>query len=262
MKAIVALFDLGYQNLRNDVFKNCKSYVMMEKFCSVGRDMKYHVELDIELKKNPYKGAYIALEGIDGSGKSTQVKKLADYFRKKGKKVLQIREPRKTGIIGDIVQKVLTGEVKMSPTALQYLFSTDRMLNQEEVIIPALKRGDVVISDRCFWSAIVYGILDRTKGKYDYESADFMLIAHSLLSMYHQFIVPDYTFYLEISLATALSRLKKKDDIKEIYEDKEKLKKVIEGYDWLSKKFNQEIITVDGEGPVGEVMERIIARLS
>ncbi|MEK7114784.1 MAG: dTMP kinase, partial [Patescibacteria group bacterium] len=208
--------------------------------------MRYHIEFDIDLKRNSYKGIYIALEGIDGSGKTTQAEKLAEHFKKKGKEVVLTREPRKEGIIGDIVQKVLTGKIKMSSVALQYLFATDRVLHHEEVIIPALKQGEIVISDRCFWSAIVYGILDRTKGKYDYKSADFLLIAHSVLSMYHQFIVPDYTFYLKVSLATSVARIAKKDDVKEIYEDREKLRRVIEGYDWLSKKFKNEITVVDG----------------
>lgn len=224
--------------------------------------MKYHVELDIELKRNPYKGVYIALEGIDGSGKTTQVEKLAEYFRSKGKSIIQTREPRKIGVIGDIVQKILTGKLKMSPVALQYLFSTDRVLHHEEVIIPALKAGKVVISDRCFWSAIVYGILDRTKGKYDYKDIEFLLIAHSLLSMYHQFIVPDYTFYLKVSLSTALKRISGKDDALEIYENRKKLKKAIGGYDWLSEKFNKEIIAIDGERGVGEVTKRMIGKLA
>ncbi len=224
--------------------------------------MRYHVELDIDLKRNPYKGLYIALEGIDGSGKTTQTERLTEYFKSKGKSVVMTREPRKEGIIGDIVQKVLTGKVKMPSVALQYLFSTDRVLHHEDVIIPALKAGKVVISDRCFWSAVVYGILDRTGGKYDYNSADFMLIAHSVLSMYHQFMVPDHTFYLKIGLQTALSRISGKDDIKEIYEDKEKLKKVIDGYEWLAKKFEKEITVLDGEEPVEEVTERLIEKLT
>lgn len=224
--------------------------------------MKYHIELDLEFKKNPYKGRYIALEGIDGSGKTSQVQKVAEYFKSKGLPVVQTREPRKEGLVGDIVQNVLTGKIKMSTVALQYLFSTDRVLHHEEVIIPALEAGKVVVSDRCFWSAIVYGILDRTQGNYDYKNAEFLLIAHSLLSMYHQFIVPDYTFYLKISLETALARLKKKDDVKEIYEDEDKLKKVIDGYNWLSSKFNREIITVDGEGMLDQVTQRIISKIT
>lgn len=223
--------------------------------------MKYRVEFDIDLKRNPYKGFYIAIEGVDGSGKTTQAKKIADYFKTKGKEVVQIREPRKEGVIGDIIQKILTGKLKMPSLALQYLFSTDRVLNQEDVIIPALSEGKTIVSDRCFWSAIVYGILDRTSGRYDYKDADFMLIAHSILSPYHQFIVPNNTFYLKISLDTALSRIAKKEDVKEIYEDKEKLKKVINGYDWLSTKFAKEITVIDGEESVEKVTEDIVGRI-
>ncbi|MEK7517308.1 MAG: dTMP kinase [Patescibacteria group bacterium] len=224
--------------------------------------MKYHIDFDIELRRNPYKGKYIAFEGIDGSGKTTQVDRLVKYFKKKDKSVIDVREPRKEGLIGDIVQRVLTGKIKMSSVALQYLFSTDRVLHHEEVIIPSLKNGKVVISDRCFWSAIVYGILDRTRGRYNFEDADFLLTAHSILSMYHRFIVPDYTFYLKTSLTTALNRISKKDDLKEIYDDKNKLEQLIVGYDWLAKKFSNEITVVDGEGSVEEVTEEIIKKLT
>lgn len=223
--------------------------------------MRYHVELDIDLKRNPYKGLYICLEGIDGSGKTTQVEKIAEYFRKQGRSVIQTREPRKTGVIGDIVQKILNGKLKISSVALQYLFATDRVIHHEDVIIPALKAGKVIISDRCFWSAIVYGILDRTKGNYDYKDAELLLISHSLLSMYHQFIVPDYTFYLKVPLTIALERISSKDDVLEIYENKEKLKNAIDGYDWLSEKFNQEIITVNGEGSVENITNKIISKI-
>lgn len=222
--------------------------------------MKYHLDFDIDLKRNPYKGRYIAIEGIDGSGKTTQVEQLAKHFESLGKSVVKTREPRKEGLIGDIVQKVLTGKLKMSSRALQYLFSTDRVLHHEDIIIPALRKGKVVVSDRCFWSAIVYGILDRGD-KYDYKSADFLTVAHSILSMYHQFIVPDYTFYLKTSLETALSRISKKEDFKQIYEDKEKLKKLINGYNWLVKKFANEIAVVNAEESVGEVTKDIVKRI-
>jgi dTMP kinase len=223
--------------------------------------MKYHVEFDLDLRKNPYPGKYIALEGIDGSGKTTQVQMLVDYFRKQGKNVIQTREPRKIGLIGEIVHKVLKKEVKFSDLALQYLFATDRVLSQDEVIIPALKRGDIVISDRCFWSAIVYGVLDRTGWNYDPKSTSFLLIVYSILSMYHQFVTPDYTFYLDISLETSLKRLREKEDTKEIYEDEEKLKKVIDGYDWLSKNFAKEMIPVNGEKFADGVFKEIISKI-
>ncbi len=220
--------------------------------------MKYHVSLDIDLKRNPYEGRYIALEGIDGSGKTTQVEKLAEYFKSQGKEVILTREPRKEGLIGDIVQKVLTGKVKVPSVALQYLFSTDRVLHYAEVIEPALKSGKIVISDRCFWSAVVYGILDRV-GEYDEETTNFLLISQSILSMYHQFMVPDYTLLLKVTLKSALTRISQKDDEKEIYEDKTKLAKVSEGYDWLASEFPQEITVVDAEGEIDEITRRLVA---
>ena len=110
--------------------------------------MKYKINFDLELKENPYKGKYIVLEGIDGSGKSTQAQLLTDYYKKQGKEVVLTREPRKVGLIGDLVQKVLVGEEKLPYISFQYLFSADRAAHHEELIEPSLKEGKIVISCR------------------------------------------------------------------------------------------------------------------
>jgi len=226
------------------------------------KNKKYHIEFDLELRGNPYGGIYVAIEGVDGSGKTTQAEKLTEYFEKTGKQVIRTREPRKEGIIGDLVHQILRGERKMSPKALQYLFSTDRALHHEEVIEPSLKEGKVVISDRCFWSAVVYGILDKSE-EYGFDTANQILIAHSILSMYHQFIVPDFTFYLDVSLETALARIEKKHESspKEMYEVKEKIEKVKKGYKWLLENFGDEIVKIDGEQSIGDVTKEIVAKL-
>ncbi len=226
--------------------------------------MKYHLDFDIDLKRNPHPGKYIVLEGVDGSGKTTQVEKLRAHFEHMGKKVIAVREPRKEGLIGDIVQKALYGKVTLPAVAMQYLFSADRSMHHETVIEPALKVGTIVISDRCFWSAVVYGILDKTGGKYNKGEQDLnaFLIAQSILSMYHQFIVPDCTFYLKVTLQTALSRIEKEEKKKEIYEEEGKLAKIIEGYDWLVTKFPTEFVIVNGERPVKEVTEEIIGEIT
>lgn len=220
--------------------------------------MKYHVEFDLELRKNPYSGLYIALEGTESAGKTTQVEKLTKYFKSKGKDVVTTREPRKEGIIGDIVHKVLKGELKMNSVAFQYLFSTDRVLNHQEIVEPSLKNGNIVISDRSFWSAIVYGVLDSPKSKYTKETINQLLVAQSILSFYHKFIVPDFTFYLKIPLDVSLERLMRKKDGKEIYEEKEKIKKVIEGYNFVFKHFENNVITIDGTKKISEVTNQIV----
>ena len=142
--------------------------------------------------------------------------------------------------------------------SLQYLFSAERSINHEEVIVPALKRGKVVISDRSFWSAIVYGILDKTGGKYDKDSVDLLLISQSIISMYHQFITPDLTFYLKVSVKESIKRLRLKKDIKEIYEDERKIAKIFTGYSYLVERFSEEITVVNGEEAVQVVTKYMI----
>src|SRR5580704_4191768 len=123
--------------------------------------MKYHVSFDIDFKRNASKGLYIAVEGIDGSGKTTQVERLVSALQKRGKNVVKTREPRKdVGLIGKLIQEILHGKAHISPVAFQYLFSADRQMHHQDLILPSLTEEKVVVSDRCFWSAIPYGLLD------------------------------------------------------------------------------------------------------
>ena len=175
---------------------------------------------------------YIVLEGIDGSGKTTQVEKLAEYFRNQGKEVILTREPRRNeGIIGRLIAEVLKGDATVSSTALQYLFTADRVMHYEELILPALQEEKVVISDRCFWSAIPYGILDRMKEEREYNFTDgkIILVAQGILSMYHEFLVPDFTFYLDVPVEVCFNRIKSTGAKMEIYETKDKLGKIKKG---------------------------------
>ncbi len=229
--------------------------------------MKYHVEFDIDFKRNTSKGLYIVIEGIDGSGKTTQAEHLARYFEIQGKSVVVTGEPRKDkGIFGKLIQEILLSMKKIPSVAFQYLFSADRAVHQEEIIIPSLKEGKIVLSDRCFWSAVPYGIMDHMMGEgdheYSYEMGKVILTAQSILSMYHQFVLPDKTFYLDISLDTAMKRIQEGNKEKEIYEDREKLEKIMLGYQWLSKEFPKEITVVDGEKTVAEVSSEIISKIN
>jgi dTMP kinase len=219
--------------------------------------MKYHISFDIDFKRNSTKGLYIALEGIDGSGKTTQVDRLLSYFERQGKEVIHTREPRKgEGLIGKLIQDILHGKTAVSPVAFQYLFTADRQMHHQDLILPALEAGKVVISDRCFWSAIPYGILD-TNEDIDANSIQQKLVAQSILSFYHEFTVPDKTFYLDVSLDTAIERITEGEGANEIYEDKAKLNRAIEGYQWLLKEFPQEFTIIDANKSVDEVAKEI-----
>lgn len=224
--------------------------------------MKYHVEFDIDFKRNEARGLYIAVEGIDGSGKTTQVEKLVEYFKSQGREVVKTREPRKNeGLIGELIQKILHGKTTIPPVAFQYLFSADREMHHEELIKPSLQAGKVVVSDRCFWSVIPYGIMDLG-GDVDENTREYLLVAQSILSMYHQFTIPDFTFYLELPLDTAMERIQQGGEEKEIYEDREKLAQTIKGYNFLLQKFPEEFKVIDATKSVTEVTEEIVSLLS
>lgn len=220
--------------------------------------MKYHIELDMDLKRNPYKGLYIALEGIDGSGKTSQIPFLKEYFEKQGKEVITTREPRKgQGIVADITQQLLLGEIEAPKEVFQYLHTVDRVLHHKELIIPALKEGKIVITDRCFWSAVPYGIWDNGE-KYNYDKAKEILIAQGILAMQLQFTAPDITFYFDITPELAIKRLSQKKDAKELYEKEEILEKIVGGYQWLLKEFPKEFTIIDAKGSLAEVTNSMV----
>ncbi|MEN9407917.1 MAG: hypothetical protein RLZZ455_1133 [Candidatus Parcubacteria bacterium] len=224
--------------------------------------MKYHLEFDIDLKRNPYKGKYIVIEGIDGSGKSTQVKLVKEALEKSGKIVLETSEPNTHDRIGMFIREVLSGKEKISPVAIQYLFSANRATTHEEIIIPALKRGDYVVSHRCFWSAVAYGMVDRAEEVKE-SVGNQVLIAQSILSMYHQFIVPDCTVYLQVSVDTAMQRLEDSGkQLETLYERREKLEKIVQGYEWLLEQFPDEFRTIPAEGSTEDVTKNILTSIS
>ncbi|HEX8932240.1 MAG TPA: hypothetical protein VF810_03745, partial [Patescibacteria group bacterium] len=136
--------------------------------------------------------------------------------------------------------------------------SADREMHHEEIIKPALKEGKVIVSDRCFWSVIPYGIMDLG-GNLDANTAEYMLCAQSILSMYHQFTLPDFTFYLQLPLNLAMERIQRGGEEKEIYEDRDKLAQTIKGYNFLLQKFPEEFKVIDATKKVEEVTEEIIS---
>ncbi|MBI4091901.1 MAG: dTMP kinase, partial [Candidatus Levybacteria bacterium] len=121
--------------------------------------MKYSVSFELEFRKHNYPGRLIAIEGIDGSGKTTQVRKAVEILKEKGVESVYTKEPT-DGEIGKLIRRILVGEKKFEPASFQYLFSADRVEHQEE-IFELLKKGKIVVSDRYFWSSVPYGALDR-----------------------------------------------------------------------------------------------------
>ncbi len=100
--------------------------------------MKHHIAYDLELKKNTYGGLYVAIEGIDGCGKSTQLENVAAYFQKKGKTVKRVSEPSDKGVTGKLIRDILAGREKIPLVAFQYIYTAERTIQYETTILPAL----------------------------------------------------------------------------------------------------------------------------
>lgn len=205
--------------------------------------MKFHLQFDLSFTRNTYKGKYYAFEGIDGSGKSTQAGLLAAYFQSQGKEVLRTKEPT-DGAIGTLIRQVLEAKEKIPAISLQYLFCADRAVHIEEVVIPALKEGKIVISDRSLWSAITYGLVDQGVPE---DQKEHLLISQNVMSMYGGFLVPDTTFLLDVPFEEARERIDVRGEKVSIYDKSEKLKKIREEYLWLAEKFPEIFTIVQGD---------------
>ena len=175
---------------------------------------------------------FIVIEGLDGCGKTTQVKLLAEKLRKQGEKVIETDEPTK-GPVGKLIRQVLEKKVILPPNALQLLFVADRGDHLRRTIKPALSAGKIVISDRYLWSTIAYGSLNLDK--------------NWLLSLHRYCLYPDISIFLEVKPKICLQRIGLRGEGKTIFEEEEKLRKVWQIYQWLAKKFGEDIIIIDGE---------------
>ena len=143
-------------------------------------------------------GFLIALEGIDGCGKSIQAKLLAASLEKDGHQVVLTREPTH-GPAGQRLQSYLLGPSRnLAPEEELALFIEDRREHVEQVIKPALARGRVVITDRYYYSSVAYqGALGL--------NPDDILAANEAFAP-----APDLVFILDLPITEALARLAKK----------------------------------------------------
>lgn len=195
------------------------------------------------MTKNFYSGKFIVFEGLDGSGQSTQAELLKFFLINQGYSVVLTKEPTINSEAGKKIRKALDKEIKIESGKLQELFIEDRKEHLENLIIPALKRKEIVISDRYFFSTFAYG---RANG----------IDLDWLIEKNNQFLLPDLTFFLKVNPETCIQRIESRGKRKTLFEKKEKLKTVWQTYEVLTKKF-ENIYLIDGEKPIEKVFEEI-----
>jgi dTMP kinase len=144
------------------------------------------------------RGALLALEGIDGSGKSTQARLLAKALKERGWEVVLTQEPT-TGPQGKELRLYLGGPARnLSPEAELELFLADRRDHVRQVIRPALAAGQIVISDRYYYSSVAY------QGALGLDPAYILALNEAFAPR------PDLVFILTLPVPLALARLVKK----------------------------------------------------
>ena len=156
-------------------------------------------------------GLFIVLEGIDGTGKSTQAKQLAEWFREQGREVIASREPTDGPWGTKIRATAATG--RLSPEEELDYFLRDRREHVEQLIAPALAAGKVVILDRYYFSTMAY------QGSRGVDPVEIRRQNEAFAP------VPDLLFILDLDVETALTRIGGRGDTANEFEKHESLAK-------------------------------------
>lgn len=194
---------------------------------------------------------FIVVEGLDGTGKTTQIKILADYIKSKGKEVEITAEPT-AHPTGKLIRRVLSGEVHSDPWSLAALFLSDRIIHNtaSDGIEKMLSDGKTVISDRYYYSTFAY------QG----HETDLLWTMDMHFSC-PEIRKPDLVLFLTMAPEKCVERIRanRPDEAIEIYENTESLTKISRQFDTVFEKLKdrENIVYVDASGTVEEVSARL-----
>ena len=203
-------------------------------------------------------GLFISFEGIDGSGKSTQARLLAEKLKTEGHRVVLTREPGGSPGAEEIRQMVLEGDAeRWSPTTELLLFTAARRDHLERTIRPALATGEIVITDRFADSSRIYQGLGRAK-------------MGDLVDQLHALVIgqePDMTILVDMDPDTGLERALGRQGTEERFEDfgVEMQIRIRQGFLDLAQKHPDRFVVVNGnqqiESVQSDILRAVLARL-
>ena len=202
------------------------------------------------------KKQFIVIEGIDGSGKTTQAELLQSYLKNCGAKAVISPEPS-SGIIGNLIRQSLkkrvffTTDRELFDEQMAYLFAADRhdhLYNDIDGVYKLIDDGFYVISTRYYFSSLAYNC-------HNSEQFDF------ISKLNHKFPPPDATIYLDIPVAVSQDRRKNRS-LKEIYETEAKLTLVKTNYERIFSNYDGKLLIIDGTQEPDLVRQQIVDFLS
>ncbi|SLN48639.1 Thymidylate kinase [Falsiruegeria litorea R37] len=196
------------------------------------------------------KGLFLTFEGIDGSGKSTQARRLADHLQAQGRDVVLTREPGGSPGAEEIRRLVLEGDPdRWSAETEILLFTAARRDHLERTILPALEAGKVVICDRFADSTRMYQGLSRGDLRALVDQLHGLMIGRE----------PDLTILVDMDPETGLSRAKGRQGTEERFEDfgPELQRKMRAGFLALADEFTDRFHVIDGNRDMDTVARDI-----
>ncbi len=190
---------------------------------------------------------FIVLEGIDGSGTTTQSKLLSDKLASHSIEHLLTAEPT-DGEVGRFIRSALSGDCQLSSRALQLLFFADREEHLQNTILPALEAQKTVVTDRYFLSTVAYASVGGDRSLFT--------------NIAEYFLEPDLTIYLDLSPSTAIERILQRGEAKEIFEKEELLVKIAQAYaQEMERTPAEKKLIIDGTLPIAAVADLIWERV-
>ena len=193
------------------------------------------------------RGVFITFEGGDGSGKSTQIQSVRDWFESRGREVIVTREPGGTELGTEIRRLVQNGPEDVDPRTEALLYAADRAYHVATVIAPALERGAVVLGDRYIDSSLAYQGAARSLGVDEIAS----LSAWATRGLY-----PSLTFLLDLPPEVGARRRTDAPDRME-RESMDFHERVRHEYLRLADAEPDRIVVIDAVGTVDEVFSEI-----
>lgn len=194
----------------------------MSTFAGKGKARKEFENMKNDQKKpQTGRGNFIAFEGIDGSGKSTQVRLLADRLRKEGVPCYTTMEPTDSPI-GSLIHQIMIGRVKTDNKVIAALFAADRLdhlLNDVNGIVAKIEEGINVITDRYYFSSYAYHSVDMPM--------DWVIQANAQSK---KILQPTVTIFIDVDPDVAMERIARNRAQLELFEKKSRLVMVRENY--------------------------------
>ncbi len=199
---------------------------------------------------NTYPGAFVVIEGIDGSGLTTQAANVTAQLKKQGLSTYHTKEPT-DGPAGGILRLALTKRMSITPETFALLFAADRMDHLTTDIIPRLKMGTCVVCDRYFFSNIAYQGIE--------------LGTEWIKGLNEKSIIPDLTVFLDVPPETCMERIYARQQRIEHFEEQTTLERIrdkfLETFDLFRSDHDARVAVVDGCNPIETVTQDIMEHI-